>query len=527
MSSHAFAAKHIEQTLKKEGHIRLSAIGFSMLPLIHPGSEMEIITCSFPEVKTGDIVLIKKDGFFLLHRIYLVSGETPSTFITKGDNTDRYDNPVGIESIAGKVVSVGKSLYAKMLWRIGNRIAILSLIQIPRWHKRLAEMPWYKALIHVKNRAIGKKALIAPLIKKTSSFIPWLARAGQRVKAKKNSVKLTILLPKTHVLEVGTEGPMDKIWALWNRSFPDLCFESAKALNNNLFFHPLADNPVCFLAERKGQCLGLLSAVQRFPNAWGEILCSLEAIAVDPNFRRKGVGTALLETLKSKCLANGIRRMATCKNYLFFTGLHPESHEKAILFFLKNGFGAPTFLDEIFFPAESIVTSKTVKATEPYCSGQNFSFHLLSGNDKEAFLAFLQKEKLETWGRYVQKNLLANLRPDHEGLFVAKHGDAIVGCARYDRLTNGKGPGGFYREGIVRKLIRATPHKVFILSHLFLLKNYRGRGIGWKLFKVRLARLLELNPEGFIFDTQMPSLRRNAGYRKIGQHLKLHASIST
>lgn len=526
MSSHAFAVEHIEQTLKKEGRIQLSAIGFSMLPLIHPGQRIEVVSSPVSEIKPGDIVLVKKNNSFILHRVHAVPRNGSTLFITKGDNTDRYDEPVSPESITGKVISVGNWVSAKIFWRGVNKAAILFSVQIPQWHKRLAEMRWYKALIHAKNRVVGRKALIAPLVKKTSSLIPWLAEAGQRAKAKKNSFKLTLLLPKTHFLEIGADGPVDKILSVWDKSFPDLHFDSPSALKYNLFSHPLADNPLVFVAERKNRCLGFLSGVRRFPDTKRKILCSVEALAVDPDSRRRGLGSSLLEVFKNKCRNCGASYMMTSRNYLFFTGLHPEQHEQAILFFVKNGFGAPLFLNEMFVSSKNIVSPPALKAAEKYCALEGFSFQRLQEGDERPFLAFLDTGHRELYGRCVQKKWRLGEISENEGFLLAKHGQTIVGFARYDRLQNRTGPADFYRQHLAGQWVREKPGKIFILSELFLSKEYRGKGVGDLFVKTLFDTPSKFGCEGFLFDTLRPNFFRRFGAHKIAQYLKFGVSLT-
>ncbi len=524
MSAHVFAIQHVEETIKKEGRARFSAVGFSMLPLIPPGQMIEAVKCRLSELRPGDIVLAKKRDFFILHRLHSISQN--GDFLTKGDNKTHYDAPLKYESIAGKIVSVGENACAKILWRIGNRMAVLFLIQIPQWHKRLAERGWYKALNRFKNKILGKKALISPWIRRISSLPSRLAAFQQRIKAKSNFFKLMLLFPKTYFLEIGPDGPLDKIFALWNKSFQDLYFESQDALKYNLFSHPLADNPLCLVAERKGRCLGFLSAVQKFPNAWGETIGSLEAIAVDPDSRRRGVATLLLEILKDKCRIQKIRQLQTCRNRLFFPGLQPTQHELCVQFLIKNGFGSPVFLEEMALFPDSYKHLPPVKKVEAYCAATGFSVVLVGPENRESFLSFLKEEDVESYHRHIQpKYPWDGTDARLGGILAATCHNAVVGCGRYNLLKTTKGPAFIYRRMEVQKL-KADLGKSYVCSHLLLKKNLRGRGLGGKLLGGCLSYiLLNFSPDVLISDTTLTKFHRRFGYTKINHHLVLTLSL--
>lgn len=101
--------------------IRLEVISHSMSPTLKPGDKV-VVEKTVPEsLRTGDLVVIRKRGEFITHRLVC---RGPGTWITKGDGWRHLDPPVSEESILGRVVTIErKEAQISLLssrWKLAN-----------------------------------------------------------------------------------------------------------------------------------------------------------------------------------------------------------------------------------------------------------------------------------------------------------------------------------------------------------------------------------------------------------------------
>ena len=113
----------LAQSLRRKEMVTISASGWSMFPVIFPGDSIHIQTCSPPELRVGDIVLINRQNYLILHRIYRILNESPEGEIflkTKGDRNFRSDGQIKAKDIIGKVMLCGVGVPRQTLWRVCN-----------------------------------------------------------------------------------------------------------------------------------------------------------------------------------------------------------------------------------------------------------------------------------------------------------------------------------------------------------------------------------------------------------------------
>ena len=134
------AKKHrrIVTRLLKEGitsgkEIRLKVITNSMQPLINPGEKVVAKRGPAEEFQCGNIILFEKGGILCIHRL-LAKKRGGTLYITKGDKGNFWDEPLSVEQILGKVVTIEKGSrimdLEKRSWRIINwLLALFSLIE--------------------------------------------------------------------------------------------------------------------------------------------------------------------------------------------------------------------------------------------------------------------------------------------------------------------------------------------------------------------------------------------------------------
>ena len=123
------AAGAAEALLKAGSSITVTAGGYSMWPAIRPGDMVVIGPCGEEAAAAGQIVALRRDGGFVLHRVtrvMTVSGR--KLIVTCGDAAVRADEPTGPEMIAGVVLSVTRS----------GRQFPPPRRRMPRWVNRMA-----------------------------------------------------------------------------------------------------------------------------------------------------------------------------------------------------------------------------------------------------------------------------------------------------------------------------------------------------------------------------------------------------
>jgi signal peptidase I len=92
----------VADLLRTTGRAEIRAWGVSMLPCIWPGDVLTIQSTETLDINAGDIVALKQNGRWLVHRVRLRSA---SELITRGDSISKNDPPVPIENVIGKIVS--------------------------------------------------------------------------------------------------------------------------------------------------------------------------------------------------------------------------------------------------------------------------------------------------------------------------------------------------------------------------------------------------------------------------------------
>lgn len=101
--------------------IRLEVISRSMYPMLRPGDKVVVQEIQPEALRTGDLVVIRKQDEFITHRLV---GRVSNSYITKGDGWRHLDPPVLEDSILGAVVIIKRkdkdiSLQTKY-WRLAN-----------------------------------------------------------------------------------------------------------------------------------------------------------------------------------------------------------------------------------------------------------------------------------------------------------------------------------------------------------------------------------------------------------------------
>lgn len=330
--------KLIRAALEKEPCLKISSTGTSMLPTIRPGQTIWIARVRPEEIRPGDIVLIQSSSSLVLHRLHRIekrAGASP-VFITSGDASGKLDTPCGAESILAKVIKIQEDPGGGFLNKFSHGFirSYENLFAFPyRAYQRCTGKRWYGRLHRAVRKVSGGRPVAAPLMALFPIGSRAMALVPLRRDLRRKAASLHRFLPEGTLGKWRTTDSVEPILELWNRSIPHPSRESADNLRKELFAADLpGQNPFCFTFMRHGKTLGFISGLGS----------SIQAIAVDPGFRRKGIGSALLEALLKEARRRRVAQLVVSRNQGVFPDVEFSEYEPVVLFFSRWGFSIET-----------------------------------------------------------------------------------------------------------------------------------------------------------------------------------------
>jgi signal peptidase I len=93
----------VAEVAHRFGEVRLSVTGASMMPVIWPGDVLTVRRCGEAELQPGQIVLYRREGKLVAHRITRIHD---NLLTTRGDSVSHDDSPVRKSEIVGQVISL-------------------------------------------------------------------------------------------------------------------------------------------------------------------------------------------------------------------------------------------------------------------------------------------------------------------------------------------------------------------------------------------------------------------------------------
>ena len=144
------------EVLRSFGPARFPAIGWSMLPAIWPGDTLVVERVMHDQVRTGDVVVVGRQGKLCAHRVIGKAGDAENPqWITQGDALPAPDCPVAKNELLGRV---------SYLIRAGRLIAVpAELNSIKRLTAKIVSrsVPAARALVYL-HRMVHASAKSAP-----------------------------------------------------------------------------------------------------------------------------------------------------------------------------------------------------------------------------------------------------------------------------------------------------------------------------------------------------------------------------
>lgn len=188
----------------------------------------------------------------------------------------------------------------------------------------------------------------------------------------------------------GTAASLGQWWE-FDTITPDLLFEKLEG-------DPLADPELCFSAFYEGELVGLLFAVRR--DIREQALGYVKLMGVHPDWRRKGIGTALFQRAEKELAAKGagvIRLYDVPLNY-FMPGIDPR-YTPALCFAWKMGF--QQFGEAVNMVSDLKLLDLDTTAEEQDLEKQGITIRRASLEDKPALMELLSTE-WQLWNNEVE-----------------------------------------------------------------------------------------------------------------------------
>ena len=114
----------------------------------------------------------------------------------------------------------------------------------------------------------------------------------------------------------------------------------------------------------------------------------------------------------------------------------------------------------------------------------------------------------------------------NQGLVCAALGGEIIGCCRYDTISNRLGQAALYRESKLKKFRPIASSDAFIVSGLRIEGNLQGGGIGTGLVNHCFDFIFNGRGKIIFWESNIPQFFTRFGARKLNVYLKLYASTT-
>ncbi len=226
--------------------------------------------------------------------------------------------------------------------------------------------------------------------------------------------------------------------ALWNAALPFDPIDH-RTFHRKVLLDPNFDPDWLLVAEAEGKLVGFcLCLIRRVPmekvgmepeRGW------MTAFGVHPEWRRKGIGSALLE--RALQLFHDAHRLEVLlspytPNY-FVPGVDERNYAEGLSFFIKRGFEVVT--RPLSMDANIVLFDYTPYAKrERQLNEQGIEVRALQPCEVPELMAFLRGHMPGDWVRHARELLLDIARGggDYDQFVVAWHGGEIVGYCQFE-----------------------------------------------------------------------------------------------
>ena len=163
--------------------------GTSMLPCIREGDNL-LLSYNLTAIRRGSIIVFSQEGRLIAHRVIRILSSTPPCFITKGDNSWKFDTPISVHELIGQILIIQRQdslikLNSAKWQMIGwlTATATLAVAQPYSWLRHVKQKLWGSrqlpgVLILLRCTQIVIRTVLKPSIRSSSQN--WQRRHGER-----------------------------------------------------------------------------------------------------------------------------------------------------------------------------------------------------------------------------------------------------------------------------------------------------------------------------------------------------------
>lgn len=99
----------IADVLREHGHVRMRALGSSMLPAIRPGDVLRVEPCTADDARPGEVLLMRHAGRIVAHRLLRTRRHDGQTWlVTRGDALWHTDPDHPASMLLGRVTAFSR-----------------------------------------------------------------------------------------------------------------------------------------------------------------------------------------------------------------------------------------------------------------------------------------------------------------------------------------------------------------------------------------------------------------------------------
>lgn len=112
----ALGRELVADVARSFGEVRLKVTGASMIPAVWPGDVIAVRRRAMAELHPGQIVLYRREGKLVAHRITCIRGDL---LTTRGDSLQSDDPPIRESHLVGQVVCLvrnGRRVHLNQSW---------------------------------------------------------------------------------------------------------------------------------------------------------------------------------------------------------------------------------------------------------------------------------------------------------------------------------------------------------------------------------------------------------------------------
>lgn len=294
---------------------------------------------------------------------------------------------------------------------------------------------------------------------------------------------------KTYAWDEMKEEHVQSICNLWNREIgSEFPMREALFKQNSVEDESVFGPASSFILNDHNECIGVLVAKCTQSEETKQLLAKdiawIQCLLIDSTFRRRGLGSELLEKAEAALFNTGVKKIALGRDpFHYFPGI-PSTMTETRAWFERRGYSCiKTVVD--------FMRSEKGRDIEPLPSFEATTFSILTLDDKERFLAFMHGTFPGRW-EYEAIKYFQLGGTGREYVVIKKEDDIIGFC----RINDPDSP-------IIAQNVYWAPHfdgKLGGIGPLGVDRTYRGQGYGAGVVQAAMTTLKKRDVDYLLID---------------------------